>query len=176
MTQVFLSLGSNIGDRFFQLKKAIEEIHKHAGKLMKISDIFESKSWAYKDADYLNIVIEIETHLSPEKLLKETQTIENKLGRKSKTYTKNGKPVYSARIIDIDILFFGKEIINSFELTIPHPLMHLRQFVLQPMVQIAADFIHPVFNKTIKTLYIRCEDKNFLTLFKKIQAEDFLSL
>ena len=167
MTQVFLSLGSNIGDRFFQLKKAIEEIHKHAGKLMKISDIFESKSWAYKDADYLNIVIEIETNLSPEKLLKETQTIENKLGRKSKTYTKNGKPVYSARIIDIDILFYENKIINSNSLTIPHSLMHLRQFVLQPMVQIAADFIHPVFNETIQNLHKKCDDKNIPIFFKK---------
>ena len=176
MTQVFLSLGSNKGDRFPQLKKAIEEIHKYAGKVLNISDIFESKSWAYEDADYLNIVIEIKTNLSPDKLLQKTQTIENKLGRNTKTYTKNGKPVYSARIIDIDILFYGNEIINSDKLTIPHPLMHLRRFVLQPMTQIAADFIHPVFNETIKTLYINSEDKNSLTLFKKTETKNFLLL
>ncbi|RLD51269.1 MAG: 2-amino-4-hydroxy-6-hydroxymethyldihydropteridine diphosphokinase [Bacteroidetes bacterium] len=173
MIQVFLSLGSNKGDRLRQLKKSVEHIQHYAGNLITISDIFESKSWAYEDTDYLNAVIKIQSNLSPEELLSETQKIEKELGRSSKTNTKNGKPVYSSRIIDIDILFYGNKIINSEHLTIPHSLLHLRRFVLQPMIQIAPDFIHPVFNETIETLYIRCEDENSVKLFKKVHAENF---
>jgi len=173
MTQIFISLGSNTGNRFKQLKKSIEQLQNLTGNLIKISDIFESKSWAYKDADYLNAVIEIETLLSPKKLLQKTQEIEKELGRKSKTQIQNGQPVYSSRTIDIDILFYGNKIINSEHLSIPHPLMHLRRFVLKPMMQIAPDYIHPVLKETIETLYIRCEDKSSLTLFRKIQTKDF---
>lgn len=173
MTQIFLSLGSNTGNRFKQLKKSLKQLQNYTGILINISDIFESKSWAYEDTDYLNAVIEIETKLSPEELLQKTQEIEKELGRKSKTQIKNGKPVYSSRTIDIDILFYGDRIINSKYLSIPHPLMHFRRFVLTPMMQIAPDFIHPVFGETIETLYIRCEDNNPLTLFREIQTEDF---
>ncbi len=173
MKQVFLSLGSNKGNRFLQIQESVKEIQYSVGTIIRISDIFESKSWAYEDTDYLNVVIKIETTLSPEKLLKETQNIEKKLGRMSKTQIINNKPIYSSRKIDIDILFYENKTINSEKLTIPHPLIHLRRFVLQPMMQIAPNFIHPVFGKKIETLYIRCEDKNFLTLFKKIQAKDF---
>ncbi len=169
MAQVFLSLGSNKGDRLKYLEKAIILIQNKTGKIVKISDIFESKSWAYEDNDYLNALIEIETDLSPEELLKKTQKIEKELGRNTKTYTKNGKTVYSARTIDIDIIFYDGKIINSEHLTIPHPLMHLRRFVLFPMTQIAPDFIHPVFNEKIETLYIRCEDDNPIKLFEKIK-------
>ncbi len=173
MKQVFLSLGSNKGNRFLQIQESVKKIQYSAGTLIQISDIFESKSWAYEDADYLNTVLEIETTLSPDKLLKEIQNIEKKLGRMSKTQIINNKAVYSSREIDIDILFYENEIINSEKLIIPHPLLHLRKFVLQPMMQIAPNFIHPVFDKKIETLYIRCEDKNSLTLFKKTQSKDF---
>ncbi len=167
MAQVFLSLGSNKGNCFMQLKKATEQIQNDVGKIIKFSSIFKSKSWAYEDSDYLNAVIEIKTFLSPDKLLQKTQEIEKKLGRNTKTKTENGKPVYSSRSIDIDILFYETKIIKTKQLTIPHPLMHLRLFVLKPMMQIAPDFVHPVFDKTIETLYIRCEDKNSVSLYKK---------
>ncbi len=173
MIQVFLSLGSNKGKRLLHLQKSIKKIQSSAGKLIRISDIYESKSWSYHDADYLNLVLEIETNLSPDELLEKTQSIEKQIGRTSKTTIKDGKAIYSARETDIDILFYGKEIIHKKQLTIPHPLLHLRRFVLQPMMQIAPDFIHPVFNEKIETLYIRCEDNNLLKLFKKIRPEDF---
>jgi deoxyguanosine kinase len=176
MPQVFLSLGSNQGNRQEQLNRSVGQIQNYGGKLINISDIFESKSWGYKDSDYLNTVIEIETKLSPHNLLRKTQEIEKKSGRKSKTRIINGKPVYSARTVDIDILFYENKIIELEHLKVPHPLLHFRRFVLQPMQQIAANFVHPVFNETIEQLYLKCDDKSSLTVFQKVQREDFLLL
>ncbi len=173
---VYLSLGSNKQNRLRHILNAVSEISVSAKQICKISNIFESKSWAYKDADYLNVVIKIETILSPEELLIKTQEIEKNLGRTSKTKIENGKPVYSSRTIDIDIIFYGNKIINTRHLKIPHPLMHLRRFVLKPMLQIAPDFIHPVLNETIDTLYKRCEDEGEVKFFRKVSEEDFLLL
>ena len=154
--------------------KAIDLIDEAAALLRTEID---SKPQEIDDVDRQIMQLEIERQAlqkEKDKASKERlQKIEKELGRSSKTNTKNGKPVYSSRIIDIDILFYGNKIINSEHLTIPHPLLHLRRFVLQPMIQIAPDFIHPVFNETIETLYIRCEDENSVKLFKKVHAENF---
>jgi len=167
MAQIFLSLGSNIENRYKFIKLSIDEIQHKLGNVIKMSEIFETQSWSYNDNPYLNCVIEIESSLSPLDLLTECQNIELLLGRNSKTVLKNGKPQYSARIIDVDILFYENEIINTPELTIPHPLLHLRNFVLKPMIQIAPDFIHPVFKEKIETLYNRREDTGTVDLYKK---------
>ncbi len=174
MVQVFLSLGSNKGNRLDFMMQALGLINDYAGQVVQTSDIFESTSWGYQDADYLNAVAEIETDLSPEALLNRTQIIEKKSGRNTKTVFKEGKPIYSARTVDIDILFYDKAIIRFPQLTVPHPLLHLRRFVLQPLLQIAPDFRHPRLNKSIRELYQECEDTGKLRFFKKIQREDFL--
>ncbi len=152
MTQILLSLGSNKGDRLSNINKAVESISNCIGKIVGISDVFETKSWGYDDFDYLNSVVILKTILSPKELLAETQRIEKELGRKTKSYKQGENVIYQAREIDIDILFFGDEIIKSPNLTIPHPLLHLRSFVLEPLMQVAPGFIHPVFNLSIKEL------------------------
>ncbi len=174
MAKVYLSLGSNKGDRFYLLKSAIFEIHKKIGLVICVSDVFETESWNYNDKDYLNLVLEIETFFTPKQVLDKCQKIEKELGRENKTVLKNGKPIYLSRKIDIDILFYDEIIINTKELQIPHTKLHLRNFVLKPLNQISKDFIHPVLQQNIYTLYNRCEDKGKIKLYKKINLEDII--
>ncbi len=174
MAKVYLSLGSNKGDRLDFLKSAIFEIHKNIGSVVFVSDVFETESWNYNDKDYLNLVLEIKTFLTPKQVLDKCRQIEMKLGRENKTVLKNGKPIYLSRKIDIDILFFDEIILNTKELKIPHNKLHLRNFVLKPLNQISKDFIHPVLQQNIYTLYNRCEDKGKIKLYKKINLEDII--
>ncbi|MFV9511705.1 2-amino-4-hydroxy-6-hydroxymethyldihydropteridine diphosphokinase [Tepidibacillus sp. LV47] len=131
MTRVFLSLGSNIGDREYFLKKAIADLDSHPQiRLINQSPIYETEPFGYKDQpDFLNMVIEIETDLDPYQLLQVTQSIENKLGRKREIH-------WGPRTIDIDILLYGKRRIVSPELIIPHPYIKERLFVLKPLSDI----------------------------------------
>lgn len=124
-----LSLGSNLGDREEFIKKAISEIKKIAD-VNKKSKIYETSPLGYKDqGDFLNMVIQVKTNLTPQKLLKELMEIEKKLGRKRRM--KNGP-----RTIDIDILTFGNTIVDEPNLKIPHPRMHERKFVLIPLMEL----------------------------------------
>ena len=173
MPLVYLSLGSNKENRFKYIKAAIEAGHKRLGSVISVSDIYETESWSYNDNDYLNCVIEINTELSPINLLKESQNIEKSLGRTTKTPIKEGKAEYQARSIDIDILFYSDEIVNTQNLVIPHPQLHLRKFVLKPMLQIAPGYTHPGFQEKIETLYIRCKDESRVKLFKEVSLKDF---
>ena len=153
MAKVFLSLGSNIKPRKEYLQKAINLIGEKIGDIKKQSSVYQTKSWGYDDEDYLNLVLEIETKFSPEKLLSETQKIEKLIGRNSKTKI-NSKNIaeYSARKIDIDILFYDNLILETPNLQIPHKLLHKRDFVLIPILEIAPNFVHPVFQKNIAEL------------------------
>lgn len=164
MQTVYISLGSNKGNRLFFIKEAVNEITKSVGTVLKKSDIFETEAWSYNDHNYLNSVIKIESRLLVFDLLTATKEIEKKLGRKTKT-DKKKKTVYKSRVIDIDILFFNNDIIEINELTVPHPLIHKRMFVLKPLNQIAPDLIHPLFNKKIKTLLKKCSDKNKVEIY-----------
>jgi len=176
MAKVYLSLGSNVENRFKYINSAIIEINKQVGIITKSSDIWESKSWNYSDNDYLNIVIEIETIINPQELLKQCQEIEINLGRTSKTIIIDRKPNYSSRTIDIDILFYDNLIIKLENLTIPHPQMNFRNFVLKPLLQIAPNFIHPILKENTATLYKKCEDKDSIKLFQKINLPNILKL
>ncbi|MCR4560614.1 MAG: 2-amino-4-hydroxy-6-hydroxymethyldihydropteridine diphosphokinase [Bacteroidales bacterium] len=149
---VFLSLGSNLGDRLSYLNQAVEELDVCGIKCVKKSPVYETDSWGYDDEPYLNQVLECETFLTPEKLLEETSKIETLLGRKR---TLSG---YQARTIDIDILFYDNEIIDIPRLIIPHPKIALRLFVLIPLCDIAPEFLHPVLKKTVRQLLDECED------------------
>lgn len=141
---IFLGLGTNIGDRESNLKIAINEIERIA-KIIKKSSIYETEPVGYKPQnDFLNMVIKIETQLNPQELLEALQKIEQKMGRK-KDRIKNGP-----RIIDIDILFYGTKKINSKNLKIPHPEAGKRNFVLIPMAEISARKTHPLL-KIFKT-------------------------
>jgi len=146
MELVYFLLGSNLGDRNTYLKEARTLLEKTVGKEIRKSSIYETQSWGVANLpDYLNQVIEMETNLKPAVILEKTQTIEEKLHRER---TKK----WNSRTIDVDVLFFGKEIINLPELKIPHPELHNRLFTLVPLDELIPDFIHPVLQKTIHSL------------------------
>lgn len=147
MALVYLSLGSNLGNRKEKLLEALSLIENGCGTIVDKSGIYRSAPWGYKsDNEFLNMVISVSTTLKATDLLRELQSIEVLLGR-SKT-----KEAYSDRPIDIDIVFYDQIVIQSPDLTIPHPLMEQRSFVLEPLMEIAPDFRHPRLNKTIREL------------------------
>lgn len=154
---IYLSLGSNLGDRLQNLRRAVQSITESVGFVTKQSKIYETQSWGYSDSDYLNMAIAVQTTLPPTLLLKAINTIETQMGR---VRSGNG---YEARPIDIDILFYGGEIIDTPHLTIPHPRIPLRRFVLQPMSDIAPDFVHPTMDKTMAVLLEECGDEGEVT-------------
>ncbi|HZS44534.1 MAG TPA: 2-amino-4-hydroxy-6-hydroxymethyldihydropteridine diphosphokinase [Blastocatellia bacterium] len=147
--RVFLGLGSNIGDRLDNLKQAADLIATRCGKVVQRSSIYETDPVEFLDQpSFLNAVLEINTALQPVTLMKECLAIEAALGRK-RTISKG------PRTIDIDLLVYGERIIDVSEpirLVVPHPAMHLRRFVLEPLAEIAADIIHPVFHQSIENL------------------------
>ena len=149
MSLVYLGLGSNLGDKEANLNEVISLLSVKVGHVLRQSSFYASKAWGYvSENDFLNIVVLLETNLRPFDLLRETQNIERKIGRKEKT-TGND---YSDRIIDIDILFYDNEVIDCEILKIPHPLITERDFVLIPLAEIASDFVHPINGKTIREL------------------------
>ncbi len=146
--RVFIALGSNIEPRKDFIEKAIAEIQTF-GELINTSSIIETEPFGFEsDMNFLNTVIEIQTVLTPRALLLKLQEIEKKLGRTSKSQNKT----YSSRTIDLDILYFGLQILVSPELTIPHPEIYNRDFVLIPLKEIAGDFVDPLRMRNINPL------------------------
>ena len=159
----YLSLGSNKGDKLKTLQNAIHDIAENIGAVQKISSVYKTSSWGYEGEDFYNICIGVSTYLQPENLLKKLLGIENKYGRQRKKT--NG---YSDRKIDIDILLFDNEIIFSKEVTIPHPRMLERKFVLVPLVEIAKNTLHPIEKKQLVSCLNNCSDAS---LIEKISAK-----
>ncbi len=154
INKVYLSLGSNRGDRLENLDNAQKLLIKKAGQLLCASSTYETLPWGMIDeTNFFNRVISLETTLAPIQLLDVIIQIETEMGR-VRTHTK-----YEARIIDIDVLFYNDEIMNEPLLIVPHPLMHERRFVLEPTAEIAPEYIHPVFGKNIVKLLEECTDK-----------------
>lgn len=155
---VTLLLGSNLGDREALLQQARTQIGKRIGLVRKASKIYESAPWGFFDKPsdkipaFLNQALEIETKLTPEKILAETQKIERELGRKKSIMFALEKTVYESRAIDIDILFYDDETIDRKELTIPHPRIPDRRFVLEPLAEIMPERMHPILKISIKEL------------------------
>jgi 2-amino-4-hydroxy-6-hydroxymethyldihydropteridine diphosphokinase len=155
---IYLSLGSNIGDRKNLINSAFHSIKKFA-KIEKISSIYESIPLGFEsDELFYNCCIGIESNLSPFEMLTEINKIEANLGR---VRVNDGK--YHSRNIDIDILFFDEQIIQETHLIIPHPRISERNFVLIPLVEIAADFIHPESHESIIQILSNCKDNSKLT-------------
>lgn len=151
---VFLCLGSNQGDRKANLKTAAALISKSIGKIAKQSHVYETEPWGNPDQDtFLNQVIMINTVMDPRELLEAANKVEKEMGR-------TRKEKWGPRIIDIDILFYGKRIIRDKGLEIPHPELHKRAFVLVPLMELAPELEHPVLKQPIDELYMACEDQS----------------
>lgn len=143
---VILSVGSNEGNRKDNIRKALCEISYFA-KIVKVSKPLKTKPYGNPDQpDFINLVLIVETSLDPFEFLEKCQIVEKKLGRVRKER-------WGKRTIDIDILFWGNEIINTDKLQIPHYDLENREFVLKPLVEIMPEFVHPVSRKTVSTLY-----------------------
>ena len=155
MITIYLSLGSNIGNRKKNLEKALIELNKSNIKEIKISSFYETEPVGPKQRNFYNIAGKFKTNLKPQELLKTVKQIEEKLGR-IKTYH------WGPRLIDIDILFYGKQIVKTKNLIIPHKEIINRSFVLVPMNEIAPNFVHPANHKTIKTLEKQLDYKSFI--------------
>ena len=146
MSKIYLSIGSNKGNRYSQIKEALKLIREDLGEIISISKIYETKSWGFESENFLNLCIAIKSELSPDKLLFSINSIEEKIGRKRDLKKVN------AREIDIDIIFYSNKIVNQEELIIPHPRLELRNFVLVPLSEIGSDFVHPILLKSVKEL------------------------
>ena len=161
MKTVYLSLGSNIGDREQMLQSALDRLHSPDLKIRRISPVYETEPVDFKDQRaFLNLVAEAETELFPMMLLSRIQKIEIQLGRK-----RTGPPK-GPRTIDIDILLYGASRVRSALLQIPHPRMHERRFVLAPMADLAPDLRHPELRSTIRDLLASLEGQ-------KVRRVDF---
>lgn len=146
LQMVYLLLGSNLGNRKEILDKAVELLSQKIGLIILQSKDYETAPWGVTDQpDFLNLAVSIHTKLKPLEILEITQSIENQLGRVR-------KEKWGARLIDIDILFYGNEIIDEPILKIPHPLLQERDFALTPLTEIAPNFVHPILGKTVLEL------------------------
>ena len=148
MAIAYLALGTNIGNKRRNMITAAALLAERVGDVLALSGFYETEPWGFQsDNTFLNAALQLETGLPPLELLKATQEIELEMGRTQKS---NG--AYHDRIIDIDILLYDDLILQTPELTLPHPLMHERQFVMEPLVEIAPNVIHPVFKKPVVSL------------------------
>lgn len=136
MATLYLSLGTNLGDRQKNLTSAMALIGREIGTVVSASDVMETDPWGFDSANrFLNMAAKVQTDLQPLEVLHATQKIEKELGRSHKTVNRE----YHDRLIDIDILMYDNLVMNTPELTIPHPLMHERDFVMKPLMQIAPE-------------------------------------
>jgi len=148
MYTIYLSIGGNLNNTSEKFEQLFSLLEERVGKILRKSSYYQSDAWGFKsEYPFINIALCLQTELSPFELLQETQSIEKQLGRTSKTTTS-----YQDRTMDIDILFYDNEIIETPNLEIPHPRMHERDFVLIPLNEIAADFVHPVFQESVRWL------------------------
>lgn len=148
----YLSLGSNLGDSANLIAQAYTQIEATIGTIVRQSTLYQTSAWGMPahTPDFFNSAVEILTNLSAKELLHETQTIEIKLGRKEKTVDK----CYQNRLIDLDILYYGQEMWDTDTLQIPHPHIQERAYVLEPLLEIAPDWEHPILLKTTSELWL----------------------
>ena len=153
MNKLYLLLGSNMGNSKMQLAKAVRLIDKNIGHITRSSALYATAAWGNTNQpDFLNQVLVVETEFTALQTLQAILNIEKRMGR---IRTVKNAP----RIIDIDILFFNREIIQQHHLTVPHPQIQYRRFVLVPLNELAPNLKHPVLNKTVHELLIHCPDK-----------------
>lgn len=147
---IYLGLGANLGDKERNLRMSVKKIEERIGDIVSLSAFYATAPWGFSSGNsFLNAAVCVETNLLPLQVLKETQRIEQELGRTEKSV--NGQ--YSDRLIDIDLLLYDDRVMDTEELILPHPLMTERRFVMEPLSEIAPDVIHPVLHKTMKELF-----------------------
>ena len=152
MEEAYLLLGSNIGESKKYISDAIDFIKKNIGSVTAQSSLYQTASWGKTDQpDFINQVVRVETILDPQKLLENILVIEKKLGRER-------TEKWGSRTIDIDLLFFGDQIVKEDNLVVPHPYLHERRFTLMPLIEIDPELLHPVFKETITQLYSKLND------------------
>lgn len=153
ITTTYIALGSNQGEKMDWLKKAVYEVYKAIGDVTRVSKVYKTPAWGFEGDDFLNAVIEVNTRFSAEVTLEKLLTIELQLGR-----IRVENKGYQARTIDLDILFYGNETIVSDRLTVPHPKLIERSFVLYPLSDLVPNLIHPTLNKSVSELINNCKD------------------
>lgn len=168
MHLVYLSLGSNLGKRFKNLQQAIFKLNSNHCKVVTISKVYENDAIGFPGNTFLNCCLSITTTLKAQQLLEYILQIENSFGRQRLDHT------YTNRPIDIDIIYIDKLVLNTPSLSVPHPRMHLRNFVLKPLADIAPQWYHPNLKKDTRNLLQECRDTSILTkypkkLFKNVQ-------
>jgi 2-amino-4-hydroxy-6-hydroxymethyldihydropteridine diphosphokinase len=158
----FLGIGTNLGDREVNLQEVLVRIEESIGEILAVSSVYETEPWGFESKDwFLNMILYIRTDLKPSGLLGRLLIIEALMGR-----VRDEKD-YKSRIIDIDILLYENETISEPGLTIPHPRLHKRRFVLVPLCEINPDGIHPVLKKSFASLLSECQDKSKVVLYNK---------
>ena len=159
---IFLLLGSNQGNPPGMLAEAADRIEKETGRIVARSDVYRSAAWGMRDQpDFYNQVLQTESPLDADDLLKKLMAIERAMGRVR-------AEKWGPRIIDIDILFYGEQVINTSSLTVPHPGIADRKFTLLPLSRIAPDLVHPVLKKTVATLLRECRDPLRVTVVGEV--------
>lgn len=162
MAIVYLCLGSNSGDRLKLIEQAVSLMNLAENmKIIRTSALYETEPWGVKNQNwFLNMAVELKTNIPPQDLLVKLQNIEKTLGRNRVKETRWGE-----RPIDIDIIFYGEEILDTDFLTIPHKLMHKRAFVLIPLLELIPDFVHPIFKKSLSQIYDELEEVEDVFLY-----------
>jgi deoxyguanosine kinase len=156
---VYLSLGSNLGDKINNLQTTINLIDSKVGDVLLISSVYKTKAEGFVGEDFLNCCVSLRTSMEPKILIKELINIESQNGR-----LRSNRNIYESRSIDIDILFYEDKIINQHNLTIPHPRMNERNFVIKPLLDIAKSKIHPVLNRTISEIDLDLNDTEIIKI------------
>ena len=162
--QVVLSLGTNQGNRLENIEKCLELIHQEVGTVIKVSKLYESPSWGFDSDAFYNCAVLIHTFSSANTILSQILNIEKKLGR-----VRGETLGYQSRIIDIDLITFNEDSINSEDLEIPHPQMQNRRFVLLPMLDLNLDWKHPILQKKISELLAISPDKSVCNLIQNLK-------
>ena len=158
--QVFLSLGGNLGNTQEIFEACYPLIENKVGSILQQSSLYRTAAWGQQDqADFVNQVLLVKTELLPEAILVAIQAIEKDFGRERKV-------TWGPRTLDLDILFVGQQIIQTANLQVPHPHIQNRKFILIPMHEIAADYKHPVLNKSIAELLLETKDSSAVTLIQ----------
>ena len=159
---LFLSLGSNMGNRLINLQKAIDLLFETLGLVLKVSSVYETPAMGFDGNPFLNAAVILNTEMKPLDVLTVIMDIEKSMGRE-----RSSSEEYASRPIDIDLIFFGNKIITSENLIVPHPRMEMRKFVLQPLMDLDPDYIHPLSSKSVSQLLAQTKDQSEIKVIKE---------